>query len=59
MAILGPRQVGKTTLARSFAESHPAPVTLFNLERPSDLASLEEPEPALERLEGLVIMDEI
>ena len=59
MAILGPRQVGKTTLARSFAESHPGPVTLFDLERPSDLASLEEPELALERLQGLVIMDEI
>lgn len=59
VAILGARQVGKTTLARNLAERHEAPVTSFDLERPRDLARLEDPELALEGLEGLVILDEI
>lgn len=59
VAILGARQVGKTTLARNIAERHDAPVTSFDLERPRDLARLEDPELALEGLEGLVILDEI
>ena len=38
-AILGPRQCGKTTLARQFARSQPAgKVTVFDLENPADLA---------------------
>lgn len=59
VAILGARQVGKTTLARVFAERHGRPVTFFDLERPGDLARLAEPELALEGLEGLVVLDEI
>lgn len=59
VGLLGPRQVGKTTLARELASTWPGPVAFFDLERPSDLARLEEPELALEPLRGLVVLDEI
>lgn len=59
VGLLGPRQVGKTTLARDVAEAWQGPTTRFDLERPSDLARLQEPELALESLRGLVILDEI
>lgn len=55
-ALLGPRQCGKTTLARSFAA---APDSCFDLEDPVDLARLEAPRHALGKLTGLVIIDEI
>jgi predicted AAA+ superfamily ATPase len=54
--LLGPRQCGKTTLARQFAEQHPA--TYFDLEDPRDHDRLAEPMTALEPLRGLVILDE-
>lgn len=53
-AILGPRQVGKTTLAKTFGPDH-----IFDLENPRDFALLENPQLALERLEGLIMIDEI
>ncbi|MEM1219399.1 MAG: AAA family ATPase [Bacteroidota bacterium] len=53
-AILGPRQVGKTTLAKSFQPNH-----LFDLENPRDEAALENPQITLERLNGLILIDEI
>lgn len=53
-AILGARQVGKSTLARSMGCSH-----YFDLENPRDLARLEQPQLTLERLSGLVAIDEI
>lgn len=59
VALLGPRQVGKTTLARDVAAALGGPVTHFDLERPSDLARLSEPELALESLRGLVVIDEV
>jgi predicted AAA+ superfamily ATPase len=59
VGLLGPRQVGKTTLARELAAAWPGPATFFDLERPSDLARLQEPELALEPLRGLVVLDEI
>jgi uncharacterized protein len=59
VGLLGPRQIGKTTLAREVAAQFGAPVTTFDLERPSDLARLAEPELALEPLRGLVVLDEI
>ena len=59
VAILGARQVGKTTLARDFGESWNGPVTRLDLERAADLALLADPELALGPLEGLVILDEI
>ena len=59
VAILGARQVGKTTLARSFGDSRKGPVTRFDLESAADLALLADPELTLRPLQGLVILDEI
>lgn len=59
VGLLGPRQVGKTTLAREIAARHRGAFTLFDLERPEDLARLQEPELALAPLRGLVVIDEI
>jgi predicted AAA+ superfamily ATPase len=56
-SLLGPRQVGKTTLARAFAKGNQA--TFLDLENPTDLARLASPLHALESLRGLVIIDEI
>lgn len=59
MAILGARQVGKTTLAGEVAAAFDGPVHRFDLELPSDLARLDEPELALGPLDGLIVLDEI
>jgi hypothetical protein len=59
VAILGARQVGKTTLARRLAEDLERPVHFFDLEDPDDLARLAEPKLALEPLEGVVVLDEV
>lgn len=59
VAIVGARQVGKTTLAREIARGIAGPVTLFDLENPTDLARLSDPLLALESLEGLVVIDEV
>lgn len=53
-AILGPRQCGKTTLARTFDYDH-----YFDLENPRDVARFEQPQLALEDLKGLIVIDEI
>ncbi len=58
-AIIGARQVGKTTLARMVSGAWTDPVHWFDLERPADLASLAEPELALSRLHGLIVIDEV
>jgi len=59
VAILGARQVGKTTLAGSVRQAWPASVTSFDLENPTDLSRLQEPMLALESLRGLVVLDEV
>lgn len=59
VAILGARQVGKTTLARRFVEQQGRPATIFDLERSQDVARLEDPELALQDLRGTVVLDEI
>jgi uncharacterized protein len=59
VAIVGPRQVGKTTLARQFADATAGPVHTFDLERPADLRRLADPMLALEDLTGTVVLDEI
>ena len=62
VALLGARQIGKTTLAGMLASTiaeRSRSVTSFDLEDPRDLARLDEPTLALERLRGLVIIDEI
>ncbi len=56
-SILGPRQCGKTTLARQLAGTRPS--TFFDLELPSDRARLAQPELMLSSLTGLVVLDEV
>lgn len=58
VAVLGPRQIGKSTLARQVAAAH-NDVSFFDLERAADLRRLEDPERALASLRGLVVLDEI
>ncbi len=60
VAILGPRQCGKTTLAWQLARRHQATaIHRFDLEDPRDLARFANPLLTLEPLRGLVIIDEI
>ena len=60
VALLGPRQVGKTTLALMFAEGATKPTDYLDLERSSDRAKLGEPEIYLGARGGrLTILDEI
>ncbi len=56
-ALLGPRQCGKTTLARFIAEKSLS--TFFDLENPVDLQRLSAPMQALNELSGLVVVDEV
>ena len=57
-AIMGPRQCGKTTLARSIAQSTES--SIFDLEDPTDFDLLSEnPKIVLQQQKGLVILDEI
>lgn len=57
VALVGPRQVGKTTLARGFVA--PESANYFDLEDPVSLAHLSEPMTALAGLQGLIVIDEI
>jgi predicted AAA+ superfamily ATPase len=57
VALIGPRQSGKTTLARMFVSSNS--VNYFDLEDPVSLSRLEEPMTALRGLTGIVVIDEI
>jgi len=56
-ALLGPRQCGKTTLAKSIAKKMRG--TYFDLESPVDVRRLQNPEMVFADLQGLVILDEI
>lgn len=56
-ALIGPRQCGKTTLARRFSKGHTT--TFFDLESRIDVNRLQNPQLMLSSLEGLVIVDEI
>lgn len=56
-ALLGPRQCGKTTLARKIAGQQAS--TYFDLESQADIRRLANPEMMLASLEGLVVIDEI
>jgi predicted AAA+ superfamily ATPase len=63
VALLGPRQSGKTTLARAIYRDAVAAAdrvsNYFDLEDPESLARLSEPKLALQGLSGLVVIDEI
>ena len=60
VAILGPRQIGKTTLAQQIAaRTKPSPVYL-DLENPIDLAKLDDPGQYFQtQTDRLIILDEI
>ena len=57
VALVGPRQSGKTTLARALV--HPDNASYFDLENPTSLARLAEPMTALAPLRGVVVIDEV
>lgn len=57
VALIGPRQCGKTTLARQFVS--PDSPNYFDLEDPLSLVRLDEAMTALRGLTGLVVIDEI
>ncbi len=60
VALLGARQVGKTTLARQLGEAWPQGSVYLDLERPSDLHKLTDPEAYLAlHQDKLVILDEV
>jgi hypothetical protein len=59
VALLGARQVGKTTLARQIAAGWRGPSTLFDLEDDVDRQKLRDPGLALRALTGLIVLDEI
>ncbi len=55
--LTGPRQTGKSTLARSVVQ--PPPANVFDLEDPRDLARLAQPTLVLPPLAGTVVIDEV
>jgi len=57
VALLGPRQCGKTTLAREFVDINSP--NYFDLEDPTSLIALTNPKTALESLKGIVVIDEV
>lgn len=57
VALVGPRQCGKTTMARQLVA--PDSLNYFDLEDPLSLARLDEPMTALRDLRGLVVIDEV
>ena len=60
VALLGARQVGKTTLAKQVMSSWPGTATLFDLEVAASREALSRtPERVLRECEGLVVIDEV
>ena len=60
VVLLGPRQVGKTTLARRIAQDWPGGSVYLDLERPSDRLRLDDADTYLRaQAPKLVILDEI
>lgn len=61
VALLGPRQCGKTTLAKSYCQTEDGFVrrNYFDLENPNDLARLNDPYNTLNDLNGLIVIDEV
>lgn len=57
VALIGPRQCGKTTMARRFLS--PSSINYYDLEDPFSLARLDQPMSSLQDLNGLVVIDEI
>lgn len=59
VAILGPRQCGKTTLAHQYLQAAGEPYHFFDLENPDDLAALDNPQLLFASLTGTLVIDEV
>lgn len=59
VALLGARQVGKTTLAHEISRARGGASHFYDLENPRDVARLQDPMSELGELKGLVVLDEI
>lgn len=59
VALLGPRQCGKTTLSEQYTKTLKEDFHKFDLEDPEDLAALENPKLLFNELKGTIILDEI
>src|SRR3989338_3255915 len=61
VAILGPRQCGKTTVTRQYIETLGGipKQNYFDLENSRDIARLQDPLLTLSQLEGLIVIDEV
>ena len=59
VGVIGARQVGKTTLARSLLATIKGPSSYYDLENPEDLVRLADPMLTLKQLKGFVVIDEI
>ena len=60
VAVLGPRQVGKTTLVKMLENKVSRPVIYLDLESPQDQNRLQDPELYFsEREDSLIVLDEI
>ncbi|MDH4467866.1 MAG: ATP-binding protein [Bacteriovoracaceae bacterium] len=62
VVLIGPRQIGKTSLAKEYGNIHKEKfkqVHFFDLEDPTDFTLLENSKLTLESLEGLLIIDEV
>ena len=57
VAVVGPRQCGKTTLARQIVPADSP--GYFDLEDPLDLARLDQPMTALQSVAGVAVIDEV
>lgn len=60
IALLGPRQVGKTTLAKLLAEKHQKEIIYFDLENDADIARLKDPQYIFNlHKDNCIILDEV
>jgi len=59
VSLLGPRQCGKTTLARRFVREYLKKTAYYDLENSEDLALLQNPQTVLGAHKGLIVIDEI
>jgi len=58
-ALLGPRQSGKTTLAKTYISHHGGKATYFDLEDPTDLSKLDTPKLAFTETADIIVIDEV
>jgi len=58
-ALIGPRQCGKTTLAKAYIKEIKEPVHFFDCENPLHIARLKNPMLAMQGLNGMIVIDEI